>query len=121
MNESCKEVNNEKLQPLSLLACCSTACSNVCLWIICRLNEGVTHSGDESGVRLDMSSWVGTADIQVKGHRVKMCLRVSRVETVLAETLQSFHRYTVNINEIIWAQFVWRDFTANQIGCRETL
>ena len=29
---------------------------------------GFTHSGDESGVRLDMSSWVGTVDArEVKG------------------------------------------------------
>lgn len=26
---------------------------------------GITHSGEESGVRLDMSSWVGTVDVKV--------------------------------------------------------
>lgn len=31
-------------------------------------SNGITHSGEESGVRLDMSSWVGTVDIKV--HRV---------------------------------------------------
>ncbi len=37
----------------------------------CELCCCVTHSGEESGVRLDMSSWVGTVEMKVKGHTVK--------------------------------------------------
>lgn len=31
-------------------------------------SNGITHSGEESGVRLDMSSWVGTVDIKVQSY-----------------------------------------------------
>lgn len=31
-------------------------------------SNGITHSGEESGVRLDMSSWVGTVEIKVQSY-----------------------------------------------------
>lgn len=104
-------------------------------------SNGITHSGEESGVRLDMSSWVGTVDIKVQSYIGEIWCVCSRyfLHKPLINTdfllssrahkddavwlvfplsiISDYKNITRLLKEIIWShcgsvQFVWRDCVA---------
>ena len=89
---------------------CSARIMRYCDWPLF-----FTHSGEESGVRLDMSSWVGTVDAQeVNG---KMSALLQRFSSQWP--LKVLYNTAYNIHPFMYT-FTHTDGGVNHAGCRRS-